>query len=150
MAMFWRVIAPFLSLLMFAACGNGVQAPQGGSPMTSPTSTSTTTASPDSRIYTGNGFSFAYPESWTAAQPATGLVEVVIGAPRESEVNGSLPNINLVIEPLRIDLDTEGYFEASKQTISSGFNDFSFIAEGRTTISGEAARWMDYRWVNDD
>jgi hypothetical protein len=98
------------------------------------------------RTYEGDGYSFAYPASWTPGEPATGLVEVVISAPPAARQDGVLPNINVVMEPLRLELSTNEYFLASKQTVGGTFAGFELVDQGRTRIDGHPAWWMDYRW----
>jgi hypothetical protein len=102
----------------------------------------------ETRTYEGDGYSFAYPASWTPSQPATGLVEVLISAPPATRQEGILPNINVVLEPLRIELSTDEYYLASKQVVSGMIAGFELVDEGRTRIDGRPARWMEYRWDN--
>jgi hypothetical protein len=100
----------------------------------------------ETRTYEGDGYSFAYPASWTPSQPATGLVEVLISAPPATRQDGILPNINVVLEPLRLELSTDQYYLASKQTVAGMFAGFELVDQGRTRIDGQPAWWMDYRW----
>jgi hypothetical protein len=100
----------------------------------------------ETRTYEGDGYSFSYPASWIPGEPATGLVEVVISAPRAARQDGVLPNINVVMEPLRLELSTDEYYLASKQAVGGTFAGFELVDQGRTRIDGQPARWMDYRW----
>jgi len=136
-------------VLLLASCDDRAETPPGRSGTSAPPPTPSATALPDPRTYTGDGFSFAYPDTWRATQPTSGLVEVVLVAPPEAEADGFLPNINLVVEPLRNDLGTREYFEGSMQVVSSTFSEFEPLDQGQTTIAGEEGRWMDYRWVNE-
>jgi hypothetical protein len=127
----------------FAACSGDAAV------RSTPTETPTPTGSSgpvETRTYEGDGYSFAYPASWIPSQPATGLVEVVISAPRGTREEGVLPNIHIVLEPLRLELSTDEYFLASKQAVGGTFAGFELVDEGRTRIDGQPARWMDYRW----
>ncbi|HEY8117415.1 MAG TPA: DcrB-related protein [Actinomycetota bacterium] len=71
---------------------------------------------------------------------------VIISAPPAARQDGILPNINVVLEPLRLELSTDQYFLASKQTVAGMFAGFELVDQGRTRIDGQPARWMDYRW----
>jgi hypothetical protein len=126
-----------------AACGSDAAV------RSTPTETPTPTGSSgpvETRTYEGDGYSFAYPASWTPAEPATGLVEVLISAPPAARQDGILPNINVVLEPLRLELSTDQYYLASKQTVAGMFAGFELVDQGRTRIDGQPAWWMDYRW----
>ena len=127
-----------------AACGGDAEVRS--TPTETPTSTASSDPSVDTRTYEGDGYSFSYPTSWIPRKPATGLVEVVISAPPTARQDGILPNINVVVEPLRIELSTDEYYLASKQTVGATFAGFEFVDQGRTRIDGQPARWMDYRW----
>ncbi len=72
---------------------------------------------------------------------------MIVAAP-SAEAGGFVPNINVVIEPLRLDLDAEGYLEASLSTIRATFNEFELLDQGRVTIDGETAAWIEYVWVS--
>jgi hypothetical protein len=127
----------------FAACGGDAAV------RSTPTETPTPTGPSgpvETRTYEGDGYSFAYPASWIPGEPATGLVEVVISAPRAARQDGVLPNINVVLEPLRLELSTDEYYLASKQAVGGTFAGFELIDQGRTRIDGQPARWMEYRW----
>ncbi len=126
-----------------AACGG--DATVRSAPTETPTPTGSS-GSVETRTYEGDGYSFAYPASWIPGEPATGLVEVVISAPRAARQDGVLPNINVVMEPLRLELSTDEYYLASKQTVGGTFAGFELVDEGRTRIDGQPARWMEYRW----
>jgi hypothetical protein len=127
----------------FAACGGDAAV------RSTPTETPTPTGSSgpvETRTYEGDGYSFAYPASWIPSQPATGLVDVLVSAPRAARQDGVLPNINVVLEPLRLELSTDEYYLASKQAVGGTFAGFELVDQGRTRIDGQPARWMDYRW----
>jgi hypothetical protein len=121
-----RLAAVALTIVI-GACGDG-----GGSQATgtsTPPSPAGTTASVALEVRTystraGGGFSFSSPASWRESTPATGQIEVVVGAPPEDADDGFVPNIDIVIEPLRVDLDTAAYFEASLQAVSASFDGF--------------------------
>jgi hypothetical protein len=145
----WLAAVPLVFLAGACAGGTGTQE---GSP-SAPSSSSATTSPPASATETysteaGGGFSFSYPLTWRTSAPATGLVDVVVSAP-SAEADGFVPNINVVIEPLRLDLGAERYLEASLSAIRATFNEFELIDRGRVTIDGEAAGWIEYRWVSD-
>jgi len=126
-----------------AACGGDAAV------RSTPTETPTPTGSSgpvEIRTYEGDGYSFAYPASWIPGEPATGLVEVVISAPRAARQDGVIPNINVVLEPLRLELSTDQYYLASKQIVGGTFAGFELVDQGRTQIDGQPAWWMDYRW----
>jgi len=76
-------------------------------------------------------------------------VEVVISAPPTDRQDGILPNINVVVEPLPIELSTDEYYLASKQTVAGMFAGFELVDQGRTRIDGQPAWWMDYRWDSE-
>lgn len=137
-------------ILLAGACAGG-DGREAGSPATPTSSTATTSASPsETRTYASEagGFSFSYPASWRASAPATGLVDVIVAAPSDGG-DGFAPNINVVIEPLRVDLDAEGYLEASLSTIRSVFNRFELLDRGGISIDGQAAAWIEYEWVTN-
>src|SRR5687767_3953005 len=109
----WLAAVPLF--LQVGACA-GSDAPEVGSSATPTSSAATTSTSlSETRTYdseVGGGFSFSYPSTWRASTPATGFIEVIIAAPSGGG-DAFVPNINVVIEPLRINLDTEAYLEAS-------------------------------------
>jgi hypothetical protein len=111
-----------------------------------PTETASSSPSVDTRTYEGDGYSFSYPASWIPSEPATGFVAVLISAPPPARQGGIVPNINVVLEPLRRELSTDEYYLASKQTLGGMFAGFEVIDEGRTRIDGQPARWVDYTW----
>jgi hypothetical protein len=127
----------------FAACGGDAAVRSTPTETPTPTGPSGSSGDPDLQ---GDGYSFAYPASWIPGEPATGLVEVVISAPRAARQDGVLPNINVVLEPLRLELSTDEYYLASKQAVGGTFAGFELIDQGRTRIDGQPARWMEYRW----
>jgi hypothetical protein len=133
------------SVLWATACASAGNAASSETP-SSETPTSPSGSSVETRTYEGDGYSFAYPASWTPSQPATGLVEVLISAPPAARQDGILPNINVVLEPLRLELSTDQYYLASKQTVAGMFAGFELVDQGRTRIDGQLAWWMDYRW----
>jgi hypothetical protein len=133
------------SVLWATACASAGNAASSETP-SSETPTSPSGTSVETRTYEGDGYSFAYPASWTPSQPATGLVEVLISAPPAARQDGILPNINVVLEPLRLELSTDQYYLASKQTVAGMFAGFELVDQGRTRIDGQLAWWMDYRW----
>lgn len=133
------------SVLWATACASAGNAASSETP-SSETPTSASGSSVETRTYEGDGYSFAYPASWTPSQPATGLVEVLISAPPATRQDGILPNINVVLEPLRLELSTDQYYLASKQTVAGMFAGFELVDQGRTRIDGQPAWWMDYRW----
>jgi hypothetical protein len=139
-------------ILQAGACAGG-NGPEAGSPAATPTSsTATRSASPsDTRTYAseaGGGSSFSYPSTWRTSAPATGLVEVTVAAPSDGG-DDFVPNINVVIEPLRVDVDAEGYLEASLSAIRSAFNRFELLDQGGISIDGQAAAWIEYEWVTN-
>jgi hypothetical protein len=127
-----------------AACGG--DATVRSTSTEAPTATASPDPSVDTRTYEGDGYSFSYPASWTPSKPATRLVEVVISAPPAALQDGVLPNINVIVEPLRLELSTDQYYLASKQAVGGTFAGFELVDQGRTQIDGQPARWMDYRW----
>jgi hypothetical protein len=127
-----------------AACGG--DATVRSTSTEAPTPTASPDPSVDTRTYEGDGYSFSYPASWTPSKPATRLVEVVISAPPAALQDGVLPNINVIVEPLRLELSTDQYYLASKQAVGGTFAGFELVDQGRTQIDGQPARWMDYRW----
>ena len=126
-----------------AACGS--DAAVRSTPTERPTPTGSS-GPVETRTYEGDGYSFAYPASWIPGEPATEFVQVVISAPPAARQDGVLPNINVVMEPLRLELSTDEYYLASKQMVSGMFAGFELIDQGRTRIDGHPARWIDYRW----
>jgi hypothetical protein len=130
-------------VFIFAACGG--DAAVRSTPTETPTPTGSS-APVETRTYEGDGYSFAYPASWIPHQPATGLVEVLVSAPRAARQDGVLPNINVVLEPLRLELSTDEYYLASKQAVGGTFAGFELVDQGRTRIDEQPARWMEYRW----
>ena len=127
-----------------AACGG--DAAVRSTPTETPTPTASSDPSVDTRTYEGDGYSFSYPASWIPSEPATRLVDVVISAPPAALQDGVLPNINVVVEPLRLELSTDQYYLASKQIVAGVFAGFELIDQGRTRIDGQPAWWMEYRW----
>jgi len=127
-----------------AACGG--DAAVRSTPSEAPTPTASSDPSVDTRTYEGDGYSLSYPASWIPTEPATGFVGVIISAPPAARQDGILPNINVIVEPLRLELSTDEYFLASKQTVGGTFAGFELVDQGRTRIDGQPARWMDYRW----
>jgi hypothetical protein len=101
-------------------------------------------------IYEGNGYSFAYPAEWKPRQPVTGYVDVVIMARPAAREGGVVPNINVVLEPLRVEVTTDEYFDASKAAVESAFHGFDLLDEGRVLIDGNAARWIEYEWESEN
>ena len=73
-------------------------------------------------------------------------MEVLISAPPAARQDGILPNINVVLEPLRLELSTDQYYLASKQIVGGTLAGFELVDQGQTRIDGQPARWMDYRW----
>lgn len=137
-------------ILLVGACA-GSSEPEAASRATPMTSAATRSASPhDTATYASEagGFSFSYPSVWRASAPATGFVEVIVAAPSDGGT-GFAPNINVVIEPLRVDLDAEGYLEASLSAIRSAFNRFKLLDRGGVSIDGQAAEWIEYEWVTN-
>jgi hypothetical protein len=128
------------SVLWATACASAGNAASSETP-TSPSGSSVAT-----RTYEGDGYSLAYPASWIPSEPPTGLLEVLISAPRAARQDGVLPNINVVLEPLRLELSTDQYYLASKQIVGGTLAGFELVDQGRTRIDGQPARWMDYRW----
>jgi hypothetical protein len=133
------------SVLWATACASAGNAASSETP-SSETPTSASGSSVETRTYEGDGYSFAYPASWIPGEPATEFVQVVISAPPAARQDGVLPNINVVMEPLRLELSTDEYYLASKQMVSGMFAGFELIDQGRTRIDGHPARWIDYRW----
>lgn len=133
------------SVLWAAACAPAGSAASSETP-SSETRTSPTGSSAATRIYEGKGYSFAYPASWTPDEPATGLVQVVVSAPPAARQDGIVPNINVVLEPLRLELTTDEYFLASKHVVGGTFVGFELVDQGRTRMDGQSAWWMDFRW----
>ena len=110
------------------------------------TPTASSSPSVDTQTYEGDGYSFSYPAPWIPSEPVTGFVAVLISAPRPARQDGVLPNINVVLEPLRGELSTDEYYLASKQTLGGMFGGFELIDEGRMRMDGQPARWVDYTW----
>jgi hypothetical protein len=133
------------SVLLAAACASAGNAASSETP-SSEAATSPSGSSMATRTYEGDGYSFAYPASWIPDEPATGLVEVLISAPRAARQDGVLPNINVVLEPLRLELSTDEYYLASKQIVGGTLAGFELVEQGQTRIDGQPAWWMDYRW----
>ncbi len=103
--------------IVFTLVACGGDAAVRSTPTETPTPTASSGPSVDTRTYEGDGYSFSYPASWIPSEPATGFVEVVISAPPAARQDGVLPNINVVVEPLRLELSTDEYYLASKQTV---------------------------------
>jgi hypothetical protein len=127
------------SVLWATACASA------GHAASSETPTSRSGSSVATRTYEGDGYSSAYPASWTPGEPATGLVEVLISAPRAARQDGVIPNVNVVLEPLRLELSTDEYYLASKQIVGGTLAGFELVDQGRTQIDGQPAWWMDFR-----
>jgi hypothetical protein len=145
-SMRWRGMIALLAAMSLGACG-GESAEHSTS-----TPTATPSASPahpvDVLVYRGDGFEFSYPASWKPQEPTLGFVAVVVGAPPADRHDGVLPNVNLVVEPLRQALTTDRYFLASRQAVAGSFTGFVLVNVGRTTIDDEPARWIEYRWTS--
>lgn len=142
-----RFVVSFLLLNAMALSGSACSESRGdGAVRSEPTEAASSTPSVDTRTYEGEGYSFSYPASWIPSEPATGFVAVLISAPRRARQDGILPNINVVLEPLRRELSTDEYYLASKQTLGGMFARFEIIDEGRMRIDGQPARWVDYTW----
>jgi hypothetical protein len=142
-----RFVVSLPLVTAMALSGSACSEPRGDAAVRSdPTETTSSPPSVDTRTYEGDGYSFSYPASWTPSEPATGFVAVLISAPRPARQDGILPNINVVLEPLRLELSTDEYYLASKQLLGGMFAGFELVDEGRTRIDGQPARWVDYTW----
>jgi hypothetical protein len=99
----------------FAACGG--DAAVRSTPTEAPTPTASSDPSVDTRTYEGDGYSFSYPASWIPSEPRRGSWRY--SSPRRPRLGrtDSSPNINVVLEPLRLELSTDDYYLASKQTL---------------------------------
>jgi hypothetical protein len=146
-----RLVVSLLLVNAMALSGSACSESRGDAavrsdPTKTPTPTASSSPSAKTRTYEGDGYSFSYPASWNPSEPVTGFVAVLISAPPAARQDGFLPNINVVLEPLRREPTTDEYFLASKQILGATFAGFELVDEGRTSIDGQPARWVDYTW----
>ena len=75
-------------------------------------------------------------------EPATEFVQVVISAPPAARQDGVLPNINVVMEPLRLELSTDEYYLASKQAwVARSLVSSSSTRGGRGSTGSPLGGW---------
>lgn len=90
------------------------------------------------------GFTVQYPETWSEAEPPSGFVVGSFLSPDSAIRNGIRPNVNIVVEPLNVELDTEAYANSAISVVSGTFADFEQIDRGTATVSGLDAIWIEY------
>ena len=130
------------------ACGNG----SAERPSTSQTERTDTPVDATSSFHgdQAGGFSLSYPGSWSEQEPATGLIVVAVFAPESTIDEGFRPNINVVVEPLNVDMDSEAYADANISLVSGSFEGFEELDRGTTTIDREPAIWIEYTALFQD
>lgn len=130
------------------ACGNGSSEGSSRTPAES-TETPVDTTSSFHGDQAG-GFSLSYPGSWSEQEPATGLIVAALFAPESTIDEGFRTNINVVVEPLNVDMDSQAYADANISLVSGTFEGFEELDRGTTTIDGDPALWIEYTALFQD